>query len=198
MARQILPRSFYERPPEVVAPELLNKVVVVGRRAARIVEVEAYRGAGDPASHAFRGQTPRNAAMFAGGGRLYVYFTYGMHFCANVVTGTGRDGQAVLLRAVEPVAGTARMRRNRGLGRSADPRLLCSGPARLCQALSITRGDNGADLLGTEIWVGRDPAARPAAVTATTRVGIRHGRHHRWRFLLRDNPFVSRGKPAVP
>ena len=109
MTGRRLRAAFYRRDALEVAPELLHKVLVVDGCAGRIVEVEAYRS-DDPASHSFRGSTPRNAVMFEPGGRLYVYFTYGMHHCANVVTGGAGDGQAVLLRAVRPTAGLELMR----------------------------------------------------------------------------------------
>lgn len=163
--------------------------------AGRIVEVEAYLGSRDPASHSFRGRTPRNDVMFRGGGRLYVYFTYGMHFCANVVTGPEGLGHAVLLRAAEPVRGTEVMARRRGKRGTKDLRLLCAGPARLCQSFGIGRRENGTDLCGDRIWIARDPRAVRSRVSATTRVGISAGREQRWRFLLAGSPFVS---PAVP
>lgn len=123
-----------------VAPTLLNKLLVVGPCIGRITEVEAYRQ-DDPASHTFRGRTPRTAVMFGPAGHLYVYFTYGMHHCANVVTGVEGDGAAVLLRAVEVVAGAEIMSRRRS-GRTQ----LADGPAKLCQAFGIGAGSNGADL----------------------------------------------------
>ena len=140
-----LTREFFARDSVLVAPELLN-LVLVGRGAAgRIVEVEAYGGELDAASHAFRGRTPRNATMFGPPGHLYVYFTYGMHHCANVVCAEVGVARAVLIRALAPLAGLAAMRRRRG-GRGGDAEL-CSGPARLCQALGIDRADDGADLV---------------------------------------------------
>jgi DNA-3-methyladenine glycosylase len=157
------------------------------------VEVEAYPGRGDPASHSYRGRTPRNEVMFARGGHLYVYFTYGMHFCANVVTGREGEGCAVLIRAVEPVAGGARMVRNRGLKREpVVPRLLTGGPARTCQALGITGFDNGTDLTGGKIFLLRGEAVPDDAVAASTRIGISSAKGRKWRFFLRENPFVSK------
>ena len=144
-----LPRSFYARDSLVVAPELLHKLLAHddpgdGRVAARIVEVEAYRGADDPGSHGYRGPTPRTASMFGPPGHLYVYFTYGMHWCANVVTGAAGESSAVLLRAAEPVAGLDVMRARRPKARR--DRELCAGPARLAQAFGLTGIDDGADL----------------------------------------------------
>lgn len=189
-----LPRSFFSRPAEVVAPELLGRVLLRilpdgTRLAARIVEVEAY-AADDPASHSFRGPTPRNRTMFGPPGRLYVYFTYGMHHCLNVVTGPPGEGAAVLLRAAEPLEGLAWMAERRGV---SDPRLLCSGPARLAQAFGLTLEHDGADLV-------RDPDLRllqgePVAqerILSTTRIGINHGTERPWRFLVAGDPFVSR------
>src|SRR5437879_11364025 len=138
-----LPRSFYRRDPRVVAPELLNKVLRKGALVARIVEVEAYCGVEDPGSHAFRGPTRRNATMFGPPGGLYVYFTYGMHWCANAVCGDVDEGVAVLLRAAEPLRALDVMRRRRGPAAIRD-RDLCSGPAKLCQALGLDRAYDGA------------------------------------------------------
>jgi DNA-3-methyladenine glycosylase len=160
--------------------------------AGRIVEVEAYLNQGDPASHAFRGRTRRNEMMFRSGGRLYIYFTYGMHFCSNVVTEEAGKGCAVLLRAVEPVRGLAAMARGRSLGR-IDQLKLCSGPAKLCQAFGIGAAENGIDLCGTSIWIAEEtgPPPRPK-IARSGRIGIRSGREHRLRYFLKNNPFVSR------
>jgi DNA-3-methyladenine glycosylase len=176
----------------VVAPELLNKVLVAGGVSGRIVEVEAYRGGDDPASHAFRGVTSRNAAMFGPPGHLYVYFTYGMHWCANVVCMPEGIAQAVLLRALAPMAGLEEMwlRRTRAK-RDKD---LCSGPARLCQALAIDGRLNGADLVGGAEGVqviddGRPPPSPPAY---GARVGIRQAADRPWRWWVPADPNVSR------
>jgi DNA-3-methyladenine glycosylase len=158
------------------------------------VEVEAYLGELDPASHAWRGRTPRNSAMFLAGGHLYVYFTYGMHYCANVVTEAEGRGRAVLLRALEPAEGVELMRRRRrrgGMGAASED--LTNGPARLCGAMGISRRDNGRDLCTSGLYIARDIAAgRREPVITATRIGITRARHHRWRFLLKDNPWVSR------
>ena len=196
-----LSRSFFARPSTVVATELLGRVLVRirsdgTRLAGRLVEVEAYEQ-GDPASHSFRGRpTPRTEVMFGPPGRLYVYFTYGQHFCSNVVTGPEGYGSAVLLRAAEPLDGFETMAANRG---TDAVRLLCSGPARLTRALEIGRADNGTDLM-------KDPslfllAGSPIGARATgrsTRVGVNVGVEQRWRFFERGSAFVSPGKPSVP
>ena len=128
-----------------------------GRLSGRIVEVEAYLGALDPASHAYSGLTSRNEVMFRKGGHLYVYFTYGMHFCSNVVTESKGTGHAVLLRAVEPVEGVPFLARRRGV-HPTDIEQLCNGPAKLCQAFGIKREHNGTDLCGETMWIERrDP-----------------------------------------
>lgn len=199
----ILPPSFYRRPVLRVAKDLLGKyfVRVNGRAvlAGRIVEVEAYRGRDDPASHAYRGRSKRNEVMFREGGRLYVYFTYGMHFCANVVTGREGTGSAVLIRALEPVAGLTRMTANRLLGarspssRRMSPRMITSGPARLCRAMRIGRKQNGLGLAGPEFFIMSGPAARPAKIGTSPRIGISAGTDKLWRFFIPGNAYLSRG-----
>ncbi|MDQ4068365.1 MAG: DNA-3-methyladenine glycosylase, partial [Actinomycetota bacterium] len=141
-----LPRRFFAADSRDVAPQLLNKLLARGRRVGRIVEVEAYAGGADPASHAFRGRTARNATMFGPPGHLYVYLSYGMHYCANVVCGEDGEASAVLLRALTPVGGLEEMRAARGPAARLD-RDLCSGPGKLCQALGLDRSFDGADLV---------------------------------------------------
>jgi DNA-3-methyladenine glycosylase len=196
-----LPRSFFARPSTAVAPELLGRVLVRvlpdgTRLAARLVEVEAY-AQGDPASHSYRGRpTRRTEVMFGPPGRLYVYFTYGMHFCSNVVTGPDGYGSAVLLRAAEPLDGFEAMAANRG---TDGLRLLCSGPARLTQALAIARDDNGIDLVKDPgLFLLAGSPVGPRAVARSTRVGVRVGIDRRWRFFERGSAFVSPGRPSVP
>ena len=160
-----------------VAPALLNKLLVHGDCIGRIVEVEAYRE-DDPASHTFRGRTARNAVMFGPAGHMYVYFTYGMHFCANVVTGPDGVGSAVLLRAVEPLAGIELMSARRG----GSPRL-ADGPAKLCQAFGIGRDHNGADLLsGDRVGLYDDGVPPPANPRIGPRIGITRAVDVPWRW----------------
>jgi DNA-3-methyladenine glycosylase len=188
-----LPRGFYRRDSRELAPLLLGKVVVVGGRRARIVEVEAYVGAEDPGSHAYRGPTPRNRVMFGPPGHLYVYFTYGMHWCANVVSSVEGVGQAVLLRAGAPLAGLDEMRAARPAARR--DRDLCSGPARLCQALGIGPADDGADLVRPAPgapWIGDDGTASPQEPGVSTRIGLSKGIEHPWRWFVPGDPNVSR------
>ena len=132
--------------------------------------------------------------MFRGGGHLYVYFTYGMHFCCNVVAGRVGSGLAVLIRAVEPVAGIDVMTRYRSSdGRPRRLHDLCSGPGKLCQAFGIGREENGTDLCGETIWIGRERGVtRKPGIARSRRIGISRGQEHLWRFTLRENPFVSR------
>lgn len=200
-----IPRGFYLRPTRRVARELVGKYLVrrMGRTllAGRIVEVEAYLGEKDPASHAYRGRTRRNEVMFRKGGCLYVYFTYGMHFCCNVVTESEGTARAVLLRALEPVNGIGFMRRSRSAGRRTASRPgialsdLCSGPAKLCQAFAIGRRENGTDLCGNAIWIATGPSnAGMIPIAASPRIGIRDGKEFRWRYFIRGNPYVSRSR----
>lgn len=157
------------------------------RLVGRIVEVEAYRGLRDPASHAYR-PTPRSRIMWGKPGTAYVYFTYGNHFCVNVVTEREGTAGAVLFRALEPLEGVEIMRRNRG---TDDDRLLLSGPGRLTQAMGITREHNGADLTAPPFYLARG-RGRPARVVAGPRVGIRAAVERPWRFVLAGSPFLSR------
>jgi DNA-3-methyladenine glycosylase len=189
----VLPRSFYHHDARDVAQALLNKVLACADgRAGRIVEVEAYIGAIDPAAHTFRGKTPRNAVMFGPAGHMYVYFTYGMHWCANTVCGDVGEGSGVLIRALEPIAGIERMREARP--KVKRDRELCSGPARLAQAMSITSEQNGIDLVrareGYTILDDGTPA--PENVPGSARIGIRQGTDLLWRWLVAGNPHVSR------
>jgi DNA-3-methyladenine glycosylase len=202
-------REDLEAGPLRVAPFLLNKVLVHGERAGRIMEVEAYHGANDPASHAYRGLTRRTAVMFGPAGFLYVYFTYGMHWCANVVCGPEGEAAAVLIRALEPLRGIEAMRASRPAARRDSE--LCNGPAKLCQALDITGGDNGTDLLAPAPRarrggrLARSGGEQPAAVRLEddgtppprrpargTRIGITAGAERPWRFWVAGNPHVSR------
>jgi DNA-3-methyladenine glycosylase len=188
-----LPRSFYDRDSRVVAPDLLGKVLVHGGCQGRIVEVEAYAGAEDPASHAYRGQTPRNTTMFGPPGHLYVYFTYGMHWCANAVTGPAGLGQAVLLRALAPLDGIDVMRARRPPTTAG--RDLCRGPARLCQALAIDRSLDGADLTtreGPGPWIGEDGTPPPSSPGVGTRIGLSKAVEQPWRWYVAGDRHVSR------
>jgi DNA-3-methyladenine glycosylase len=197
-----LPRSFYARDSRELAPELLGKLLVYddprfGRVAARLVEVEAYAGFEDPGSHGYRGETPRNRVMFGPPGYLYVYFTYGMHWCANVVCGEAGSASAVLLRAGAPVEGMEVMRLRRPAARR--DRELCSGPARLTQALGITGRHNGADLVRGRLRLLDDGTAPPRRPGRSTRIGLNPGRGdgYRWRWFVRDDANVSRGRPSA-
>jgi DNA-3-methyladenine glycosylase len=176
-----------------VAPTLLGSTLRCGDVAVRITEVEAYAGADDPGSHSFRGPTPRNAAMFGPPGHLYVYFTYGMHHCANVVCGPEGTSAAVLLRAGEVVAGidAARARRPRSTDRD-----LARGPARLCQALDIDLTDNGNDLTDGRIRLSLGDTPDPIAVSRGPRVGLRGAADYPWRFWLTGERSVSTYRPA--
>ena len=174
-----------------IAPWLLNKLLVRGGRAGRIVEVEAYKGAQDAASHAFGGLTRRTEVMFGPPGHLYVYFTYGMHWCANVVCGPEGRASALLIRALVPLRGLGQMRRARvAARRDCD---LCNGPAKLCQALGITGADNGADLLArTGIRLADDGTPPPEFPAQGRRIGISVAKEEPWRFWVAGEKCVSR------
>jgi len=186
------PGSLLERPVLEVAPLLLGATLRHGDVAVRLTEVEAYDGANDPGSHAHRGRTPRNAVMFGPAGHLYVYFTYGMHHCCNVVCGPEGVAAAVLLRAGEVVDGleTARARRSRSSDRD-----LARGPARLCRALGIDLDQNGARLDTAPLTLR--PGTPAETVSTGPRVGLRGAPDRPWRFWLPDEPTVSRYRSAA-
>jgi DNA-3-methyladenine glycosylase len=199
-----LSRSFYLRPTLQVAQELLGKYFIrrTGKNLlmGKIVEVEAYRS-NDPASHSFRGKTNRNSMMFCEGGHLYVYFTYGMHFCANIVTSRKGIGEAVLIRAVEPIVGIEMMKINRyssnkslnlkSLNRKSLINLT-NGPAKFCQAFGIARQENGLDLLDSEISITDGERIPSKLIKRSSRIGIQQGVEKRWRFFIAGNPWVSK------
>jgi len=199
-----LTRGFYERDALAVARDLIGCLFVrIGaegsRVGVRLVETEAYRGPMDPGSHGYRGMTPRTRSMFGPPGRLYVYFTYGMHWCVNVVCGREGECEAVLLRAGEPILGREEMTRRRGGG---PERLVASGPARLAQAMGIDRSDDGASLLrGGGFFCARDDQTdtyRDAEVSVTPRIGLAQGRGEDlpWRYVVAGSPFASRSHRA--
>jgi DNA-3-methyladenine glycosylase len=190
-------RAFFERPALQVAPSVLGCIVVNGPVSVRLTEVEAYDGADDPGSHAFRGRTRRNAVMFGPAGHVYVYFTYGMHWCANLVCGPEGTASAVLLRAGEVVTGVdvARSRRPSARG----DRDLARGPARLATALGFGRHDNGADLCNGSSPLRLRLATPPVGeVRNGPRVGLSRAGDRPWRFWLEGDPTVSTYRPHVP
>ena len=176
-----------------VAPGLLNAVLRHGDVAVRLTEVEAYDGANDPGSHAFRGQTPRNAVMFGPPGHLYCYFTYGMHVCCNVVCGPEGTASAVLIRAGEVVDGIELARERRP---GAQDRDLARGPARLCRALGIELEHDGTDLRSGAITL--QVGEPPVEVSTGPRVGLRAAPERPWRFWITGDPTVSAYRPAAP
>ncbi|MEU6041850.1 DNA-3-methyladenine glycosylase [Actinomadura sp. NPDC047616] len=202
MDEVLLRRDFFDRPVEEVAPDLLGRVLAhrtdEGEVAVRLTEVEAYAGPLDPASHAYRGLTPRTAVMFGPPGHAYVYFTYGMHFCVNLVCGPDGTASAVLLRAGQVIAGedVARRRRPRSTVRD-----LARGPARLCQSLAIAREQNGLDVCspGGELRIlAGDGPVDPPLVRTGPRTGVNGGKETPWRFWIDGDPTVSPYRPHVP
>jgi DNA-3-methyladenine glycosylase len=203
-----LPRGFFDRPSHEVAPDLLGRVLVHGPVAVRLTEVEAYGGPGeDPAAHTYRGRTPRNAVMFGPPGHLYVYFTYGMHFCANLVCLPDGSGSAVLLRAGEVVAGEAEARARRTAAKPVAFRDLARGPARLAVALGLEREHNGLDAIREGSPAGRPHAsatmlegrpADPGQIRSGPRTGISTAKDTPWRFWIDGDETVSPYRAHVP
>ena len=193
-------REFLRQSPLVVAPQLLGSVVRVGDVAVRITEVEAYLGVGeDPGSHSFRGQTKRNATMFGDAGHLYVYFTYGMHTCANIVCSPPGTSGGVLLRAGEVIEGIESARERRTTSKlDAD---LARGPARLTVALGIAMSDDGADLDSGRVRVDVAAPLARASISSGPRTGVSGpggGEDYPWRFWITADPTVSPYKRAAP
>ncbi len=194
-----LKKDFYTRELLVVSKELLGKIFVKNENntltAGKIVEVEAYNGSVDEAAHTFNGKTKRNEVMFREGGFLYVYFTYGTHYCCNVVTGKEGLGTAVLIRAIEPIKGVELMVKNRfgrDLVNEKEKFNLTSGPGKFCQAMKIDKSCYGTDLTGNNIYILDVPKVDDEKIVTTIRVGIKKSVDLPWRFYIKDNPYVSR------
>ncbi len=195
----ILHRKFYIRPVLKVAKDLLGKVLVYKIRsnilAGRIIEVEAYDGIVDQASHSFKGKTKRNEVMFNEGGYFYVYFTYGAHFCCNIVTGKKNHGAAVLIRAVEPICGINKMISNR-FGRKliSEKEIynLTSGPGKVCKAFGFSRKHSGLDLTNSSIFLVNQAKLKKNKIGISKRIGITKSVSLPWRFFEIGNPYLSR------
>ena len=183
MGKAMVEKTFFERDAVSVAPDLIGAEFFVGETGGVIVETEAYEP-DDPAAHSFRGPTPRNGAMFGPSGHVYIYRSYGLHWCLNVVC---RPGSAVLIRAIEPTSGLDEMRARRGL----EPvRLLCAGPGRLCQALDVDGSMDGMALDRPPFRI--TPADIKADIETGVRIGITRAAQQPWRFGLRGSPFISK------
>lgn len=198
-ANQKLPKEFYKRPVLKVAKDLLGKIIVKqeGRKilAGRIVEVEAYDGRVDEASHSFKGKTKRNEVMFREGGCFYVYFTYGVHHCCNVVTGEEGHGAAVLIRAIEPLEGIQIMALRRFAKRKIDEKQLINltnGPGKICQAFSFDRTYSGLDLTGSKVYIIDMPPLKKSQIGISKRIGISKSTELPWRFFIKNSKFLSR------
>ncbi len=184
----ILKKSFFNKPTITVAKNLLGKFLVHKSLVGKIVETEAYLK-DDPASHAFKGKTERNKSVFGRPGISYVYFTYGMHYCFNVVTNKG-FGEAILIRALEPIEGIEIMKKNR---KTSDVKNLCSGPAKLTIALGITRKEDSIDLIdkksSLKLMQGKKESFK---IVATKRIGISQAKEKQYRFYIKDSEWVSK------
>ncbi len=196
-----LKKEFYTRNVLIVAKELLGKFFVYKdinsnkEYIGKIVETEAYDGIIDEASHTFRGKTERNKIMFKDGGFLYVYFTYGIHYCANVVTDKVNEGNGVLLRAMEPITGFDFFTQNRFGTNEITPKQkinLLNGPAKICKAFGITKEQNGKNLLDSEIYILDAPNLSEDKIVTTTRIGIKKSVSLPWRFYIKDNQYISK------
>ncbi|HEY0557437.1 MAG TPA: DNA-3-methyladenine glycosylase [Thermoanaerobaculia bacterium] len=198
-----LPKSFYRRPAETVARDLLGRYLIREldgeRLVLRLVETEAYLGDPDRASHAWGGRrTPRNESLYLAGGHAYVYMIYGLHFCLNAVTGEAGIGSAVLLRAGEPVEGEERMRENRGWTRAPKPGDLAGGPGKICQALAVGRELDGVPLDRPPLSIARGEPVGEAEIVASPRIGVDYAEEAAlWplRFSLRGHRHVSKPWP---
>jgi len=188
-----LGRGFYARGVRALARAVLGRMLVHespdGLVAGRIVEVEAYGGEDDPASHAYRGPTPRNRVMFGPPGHAYVYFIYGMHYCLNLVARPRGVAAAVLIRALDPCRGESIMRTRRG---TVPAHRLASGPGSVARALGLSRAHDGLDLVRGPLWISDRSVRRGGrSIALSSRIGIRRGRGRRWRYYLQGHPSVS-------
>lgn len=197
--KYILQQEFYIRSLIIVAKELLGKIIIKNENgtllAGRIVEVEAYDGETDEAAHSFNGKTKRNEVMFNEGGYLYVYFTYGAHYCCNIVTGKHGKGTAVLIRAVEPLAGVDIMIKNRfdrKLKNNKEIFNLTSGPGKICKAFGFTREHSGLDLTKNLVYLINQKKLARNKIGISKRIGITKSVELPWRFFEIGNPFLSR------
>lgn len=196
---QKLPRSFYLKDTLLIARQLPGKILVYNDGgelfAAKIVETEAYVGKEDESAHSYRGKTERNKVMFNTGGYFYVYFTYGMHFCCNVVVGQEGQGNAVLIRAVEPLLNLEKMKLNR-FGKTVISGRefinLTNGPAKLCRAFGFDKKHNGTDLCGNSVFLSEGETIDPERIGVSTRIGIKKSVDLPWRFYIKNNGFVSK------
>jgi DNA-3-methyladenine glycosylase len=199
LSNKKLQKAFYKREVTVVARNLLGKILVKNdgkySLAGKIVEVEAYHGDFDEAAHSFKGRSKRTEIMFKEGGYLYVYFTYGAHFCCNVVTGKDGQGTAVLIRAVEPLVNINKMIKNRfGRKLKSEKEILnlTSGPGKVCEAFKIDKSFSGIDLLGDQIFILENKKVNQKFIGISKRIGITRSVDLPWRFFIKDNPFLSR------
>jgi len=193
-----LPESFYQKSALEIAPKLLGKLFIKKEEeqflAGKIVEVEAYAGVDDEASHSFGGETKRNSVMFASGGALYVYFIYGNHYCANVVCDRKDVGAAVLIRAVEPISGAETMAHRRFQKSELTAKELINltnGPGKICKAFNISKRDDGKNLCGEEIFIAEGEKILKDQIVRTTRIGIQKSKELPWRFYLKESRFIS-------
>ncbi len=194
-----LGKEFYTRNTITVAKELLGKIFVKKENgiylSGKIVEVEAYDGAIDEAAHTFGGITERNKIMFKDGGYLYVYFTYGVHFCCNIVTDKKGRGTAILIRAIEPLEGIeymAKKRYGRKIKIEKEKLNLTNGPGKICQAFNINRKHYGVNLTGDRIFLLEQPKLKKSEIAISHRIGIKKSVDLPWRFYIKHNPFVSK------
>ena len=196
-----LQKTFFERNVLTVAKELLDKIFIYADKnlnqklSAKIIEVEAYDGKIDKASHSFNGITKRNEIMFNSGGFLYVYFTYGIHYCANIVTGKKGEGSAVLLRAMEPISGVDVFYKRRFDGDIIDKRKfhnLLNGPGKICQAFNLNSTHNGLDITKNSIYILDGPKIPSNEIVKTKRIGIKKSVELPWRFYIKNSIYISK------
>ncbi|MEA3500066.1 MAG: DNA-3-methyladenine glycosylase [Candidatus Marinimicrobia bacterium] len=199
MLKNKLNKSFYTRDVITVAREVLGKIFVnkIGDvlLSGKVVEVEAYHGATDKSAHSYNGITKRNNIMFETGGLLYVYFIYGIHNCCNIVTGKQGEGDAILIRGIEPLSGIEKMSFNRYKKNNisnSEKLNLSNGPGKICQAFKINRDQNGINLTGNQIYLLNNKKIKEEEIISTKRIGIKRSEALQWRFYIKNNQYVSK------